>query len=104
MLIGFALAYATCMALSLALNRHFHQVWPQQKLSPPLAIGLRNTGWLLMVLTFIYCVKFQGIATGLVLVSGLFSAAACLLALLLHYAPRTALGLVIAFPVAGLLS
>lgn len=103
MLIAFALAYATCLALSLAMNRHFQQLWPMQKLSPHVAIILRNGGWLLLALTFFYCVKLEGIATGLVMVLGLFSAAACLLSLLLHYAPRIALGLVIAAPLAGLL-
>lgn len=103
MLIGFAFAYATCMALSLAMTRHFQQVWPKQKLSPQQATGLRNSGWLLLVLTLVYCATLEGIAVGLVLGLGLFSAAACLLALLLHYAPRMALGLVIAAPLAGLL-
>ena len=103
MLIAFALAYATCMALSLAMTRHFKQVWPRQKLSPHLATLLRNGGWVLLVLTLIYCAKLEGIAAGLVLALGLFSAAACLLSLLLHYSPRIALGFIIAAPLAGLL-
>lgn len=103
MLIAFALAYTTCLALSLAMNRHFQQLWPMQKLSPRVAMLVRNGGWLLLALTLIYCVKQEGIATGLVLGLGLFSAAACLLSLLLHYAPRIALGLVIAAPLTGFL-
>lgn len=103
MLFAFALAYATCMALSLAMNRHSQQVWPNHKLSPRKVTLLRNGGWLLLILTFAYCTKLEGIAVGLVLVLGLFSAAACLLSLLLHYAPRMALGLVVAAPLAGLL-
>src|SRR5688572_32982017 len=81
MLIAFALAYATCMALSLAMTRHFQQVWPRQKLSPRLATLLRNGGWMLLVLTLVYCAKLEGIAVGLVLLLGLFSAAAFLLSL-----------------------
>lgn len=103
MLIAFALAYTTCMALSLAMTRHFQQVWPRQKLSPRLATFLRNGGWILLVLTLVYCAKLEGIAVGLVLLLGLFSAAAFLLSLLLHYAPRVALVLVFAAPLAGLL-
>jgi len=104
MLFAFALAYATCMALSLAMNRHFQQVWPKQKPSSRIVILLRNSGWLLLILTITYCAKLEGVAVGLVLVLGVFSAAASLLSLLLHYAPRLALGLVIATPFAGLLS
>jgi hypothetical protein len=102
MLIAFALAYASCMALSLAMTRHFQQVWPKQKLSPRSVTLLRNCGWLLLILTLVYSAKLEGIAVGLVLVLGLFSAAAFLLSLLLHYAPRVALGLVFAAPLAGL--
>ena len=103
MLFAFALAYATCITLSLAMNRHFQQVWPSQKLSPRMTILLRNSGWILLTLTIIYCAKLEGIAVGLVLVLGLFSAAASLLSLLLYYAPRIALVLAIATPFAGLL-
>jgi hypothetical protein len=85
------------------MNRHFQQIWPKQILSPRAAILLRNAGWLLLLLTFIYCVKLEGIAVGLVLLTGLFTTAACLLALLLHYAPRVALGLMITAPLAALL-
>lgn len=103
MLIAFALAYATCLSLSLAMNRHFHQVWPKKTLSQRTAISLRNTGWLLLLLTLTCCAKLQGIAVGLVLMMGLFSATACVLSLLLQYAPRIAVGLAIATPLASLL-
>lgn len=103
MFFAFALAYATCIALSLAMSRHFKQVWPNHTLSPRMAVCLRNAGWLLLVSTLIYCTKLEGIAVGLVLLPALLTAAACMLALLLQYAPRIALGLVIAVPLAGLL-
>lgn len=103
MLLAFSLAYATCIVLCLAMNRHFQQLLPKQKLSPRAAMWLRNGGWLFLLLTIIYCTKLVGVAVGLVLVLGLFSAAACLLALLLNYAPRMALGLVIVVPLIGLL-
>lgn len=95
MLFAFALAYATCISLSLAMNRHFQQVWPKQNLSPRMAILLRNGGWLLLIVTLVYCAKLTGVAVGLVLVLGLFSAAACVLSLLLHYAPRLVLPLAV---------
>jgi len=98
MLIAFALAYTTCIALSLAMNRHFQQLWPTKKLSPRNTLLLRNSGWLLLILTIFYCVKLMGIAVGLVLVLGLFSTAAFLLALLLHYLPRAVLPLAVVVP------
>lgn len=98
MLIAFALAYITCITLSLAMDRHFQQVWPTQTLSSRIATVLRNGGWLLLVLTLIYCAKLTGIAVGLVLALGLFSAAACVLALLLQYAPRFVLPLAATIP------
>ena len=103
MLIAFALAYTTCISLSLAMNRHFHQIWPTQTLSPGAAILLRNAGWLLLLLTLVYCAKLEGIAVGLVLMLGLFSAAACMLSLLLHYAPRIALPFAVVIALMGLL-
>lgn len=103
MLIALALTYITCITLSLAMNRHFQQVWPTRTLSPRTASLLRNAGWLLLLITLVYCAKLEGIAVGLVLMLGLFSAAACILSLLLCYAPRMALGLVIAAPLAALL-
>lgn len=99
MLIAFALAYTTCISLSLAMNRHFQQVWPAQTLSVRIATLFRNGGWLLMILTLAYCAKLTGVAVGLVLAFGLFSAAACVLALLLHYAPKLVLPLAATIPV-----
>lgn len=98
MLIAFALAYITCISLSLAMNRHFQQVWPAQTLSSRIATVLRNGGWLLLILTLVYCAKLTGIAVGLVLALGLFSAAACVLALLLQYAPKFVLPLAATIP------
>lgn len=103
MLIALALAYTTCITLSLAMNRHFQQVWPTRTLSPRTAILLRNAGWLLLLLTLVYCAKLEGIAVGLVLMLGLFSAAACMLSLLLHYAPRIALPFAVVIALMGLL-
>lgn len=99
MLMAFALTYATCLLLSLAMNRHFQQVCPTKTLSPRNQFLLRNGGWLLLLITVAYCAKLAGIAVGLVLTVGLFSAAASALALLLHYAPRLVLPLAAAIPV-----
>ncbi|HSC68245.1 MAG TPA: DUF3325 domain-containing protein [Cellvibrio sp.] len=99
MLLAFALAYITCLSLSLAMNRHFQQVLPARVLSARLSAFLRNSGWLLLLLTVIYCAKLSGVAVGLVLAVGLFSAAACLLSLLLNYAPKSVLPLAASIPV-----
>jgi flagellar biosynthesis protein FliQ len=103
MLMAFALTYATCLLLSLAMNRHFQQVWPTKTLSPRNQSLLRNGDWLLLIITVGYCAELAGIAVGLVLIVGLFSAAACVLSLLLQYAPRMALNLVIVAPLTVLM-
>jgi hypothetical protein len=76
MLIALALAYTTCIALSLAMNRHFQQVWPTRTRSPRTAILLRNAGWLLLLITLVYCAKLEGVAVGLVLMLGLYALSA----------------------------
>ena len=103
MIFAFALAYITCIALSLAMNRHFQQVWPARVLSARVASFLRNGGWLLVLLTLVYCAKLSGFAVGLVLAFGLFSAAACLLSLLLNYQPKLVLPLAITIPALSLI-
>jgi hypothetical protein len=98
MLLAFALAYTTCLSLSLAMNRHFQQMWPSKTFSSRNQFLLRNGGWLLLIATVVYCAKVAGIAVGLVMTIGLFSAAACAVALLLQCAPRLALVLVATLP------
>lgn len=95
MLTAFALAYITCITLSLAMNRHFQQILPNHTLSPRIKMLLRNGGWLLLIITLLYCAKITGVAVGLVLLLGLFSACACMLAVLLHYLPRAVLPLAV---------
>lgn len=103
MLLAFALAYTTCLSLSLAMNRHFQQMWPSKTLSSRNMFLLRSGGWLLLTVTVVYCANVAGIAVGLVMTTGLFSAGACAVALLLQYAPRLALALVATTPVLSFL-
>ncbi len=91
MFFAFTLSYLSCLGLCMAMQRHFQQLWPQKKLSPPLARLFSTSGWLLLLGAIILAAQFEGIAVGLVFSAGLFSAAAFMLILLLNFAARAAL-------------
>ncbi len=102
MLINFALAYCTCVLLSTAINRHGAQIFPERKLPPKLTKALANSGWLLLLITAVLCMKQQGIGTGLAVLAGIFSAAIFVLALLFNYAARWIPAVGVLFIAAGL--
>jgi hypothetical protein len=102
MLLAFALIYAGCTALALAMNRHFQQVLPHRKAAVKTPLVLRSLGWLLLLAGTAYCIRISGVAVGLVAMFGLVSAAAALLAILLPYAPRLAVSIAVAAPLVGL--
>lgn len=103
MLLAFGLTYLSCLALSISMKRHFQQLFPSHSLSSQKIFILRGLGWLLLISSGIACTQSYGIATGLVLLCGLFSAAAFLIALLLHYSPRTTIALVVIQPLLALI-
>lgn len=102
MLLALGLTYLSCLALSISIKRHFQQLFPFHSLSPQKIFILRGLGWSLLISSGIVCAQSYGIATGLVLLCGLFSAAAFLTALLLHYSPRMTIALALIQPLLGL--
>lgn len=92
MLAAYALAYCSFLVLSMAMSKHFHQVFPGKKMPQPYVNLVRAVGWLLLVATLFFCSHLYGWATGLVAALGLMSVAAFVLALTLNYAPRLAPG------------
>lgn len=102
MLMVFALTYAGCASLCLAMSRHYQQLLPKRKPSPQVLLALRLLGWCLLASALVYCVALQGIAVALVSICGLLMAAAAILALLVAYRPGLAIFLAIATPVLSL--
>ncbi|MET0355647.1 MAG: DUF3325 domain-containing protein [Cellvibrio sp.] len=104
MLFAFALVYAGCASLCLAMDRHFQQLRPNQKPSRSTILMLRFFGSLLLIAATIYCAKIYGIALALVCLFGFVSAAAFSLILLMSYAPRFAISLAFIRPILGIVS
>ena len=84
------LALALCLvgfaALALAMDRHQRQVW--QRVRPRGRAPLRLVGVAALCAALAACVAHAGWATGLVLWTGLLSAAALAVALAMSYRPR----------------
>ena len=83
-----SLTYAGMTGLSLAMNRHFGQVWHKRTPPSSIKISLRISGWLLLMLALIPCINYWGTTIGLVIWPGFLSLAAILVALFLAYLPR----------------
>ncbi|WP_159993201.1 DUF3325 domain-containing protein [Roseomonas sp. 18066] len=103
-LLGLALAYAGFLALSLAMERHHEQVLAHRRIPARRRQLLFWGGWLLLAASMLPPVAAFGWGLGLVAWTGLLTAAAMPLALLLCYAPRVALFLGAAPLPAGLLA
>jgi hypothetical protein len=99
MALSFALAYAGFTALCLAMERHHEQVFHSRRIPPWRRRLFQGTGSALLAASLPAAVQGPGWALGLVIWTGLLTAAAMLLAMLLAYAPRLALLLAMApFP------
>nr|WP_324258848.1 DUF3325 domain-containing protein [Cellvibrio fontiphilus] len=90
MLLTYTLAYCSFLTLSMAMNKHFQQIFPHKKLLSIHANFLRFFGWALLVAALMYSSTLYGAATAPVILLGLLSAAAISLALLLNYRPKLA--------------
>ncbi|WP_419899487.1 DUF3325 domain-containing protein [Roseomonas sp. USHLN139] len=90
-LLGLALAYAGFLSLALAMERHHEQVFASRRIPVLRARLCFWGGWLLLALSLWPLVADFGWGLGLVAWTGLLTAAAMPLALLLCYAPRLAL-------------
>ena len=87
------LAYAGLAAFALAMDRHYRQMRGQKRGCPPqLRIALGIGGAAIQVLSLWAAARSWGWAEGSVAWFGAISGAATVLALLLAYHPRLALG------------
>jgi hypothetical protein len=84
---SFALCYAGLSGLCLAMDRHHQQVL-QRRGSAVWTRSLRAIGWVLLALSGLCCVVGWGVSVGVVAWSGILSAAALAIVVLLSYAPR----------------
>lgn len=86
--LSFALAYAGFAGLCLAMERHHEQVFGVRRIPPRRRHGLAWGGWLLLAASLLPVSLAHGAGPGITLWTGLLTAAALMLALLLSYAPR----------------
>lgn len=90
MLLALLMCYAGFTALCLSTDRH-HGELLHRKLSPRRRLGLRVTGWMLLVVSIWPAVDVAGWGLGLVEWCAVLMLSALLLVLLLPYRPRLAL-------------
>ena len=91
MLITYTLAYCSFLTFSMAMKKHFQQMFPQKNLLSLHSYLLQLCGWAQLVVALLYCSTQYGAATAVVILLGLLNTAAILLALLLNYCPTLAL-------------
>lgn len=88
---GLALAYSGWTALSLAMDRHYADIYGRGKeLDQATRNRYRWIGILALIATFAVCVQLAGWTIGAVLCLGIMTMGALLLVLLLTYAPKRA--------------
>lgn len=93
-----SLLYAACLTLSLAMPKHYKQIFSGRTLSSNSKVLLRSLGWLLLLLALVFAVQVWGAGYGLVLLLGALTALLFVLVLLLSYWPRGALTLALLLP------
>ncbi|MET0356065.1 MAG: DUF3325 domain-containing protein [Cellvibrio sp.] len=94
MLLSFLFSYFGFAALSLAKNRHYQQVWPDQKLLDTTAKILPTLGWTLLALGSVYIFQTSKISIAITEWLGMLSVAALLLILQFSYYPQSVAGIV----------
>jgi hypothetical protein len=102
-LLGFGLAYAGFLGLSLAMDRHHAELLGSRPAAARRLL-LRGLGWGLLGLSLLPCLALWGGGIGFVSWLGLLTAAGLGLIFLIPYAPRLALWLGPLLPLAGLLA
>jgi hypothetical protein len=86
--LGFATAHAGFVCLCLAMQRHHEQALGHRRIPPPLRRRLAGGGWLLLAASLALLVHAAGWGLGLVIWTGLLTAAALPVVVLLTYRPR----------------
>ncbi|OZI74214.1 DUF3325 domain-containing protein [Bordetella genomosp. 12] len=88
---AFCLAYAGFTALSMAMDRHFEDVFDR-----PLSVGLRRSlrlgGTLALAVSLLLCARLHGWSYGSVLWIGMLSLSGLVLIWIMTYRPRLAWG------------
>lgn len=88
---GVALAFSGFAANGITMDRHYAALHGRGKEpAPAIRLRLRTLGWLGLALSFAACIGASGWHIGPVVWCGVLSIAAWTVALLLQYAPRTA--------------
>jgi hypothetical protein len=97
---GILFAYTGMTLLSLAMARHFRQVW-HRELSPHHARWLRTSGWAFIGVSLFACMADSSWSLGMVAWCGALTAAAIALIFLLPYRPKAAVALAGVTPLAA---
>lgn len=86
--LGFACAHAGFVLLCLSMERHHEQVLGRRRIAPLRRRLLAGAGWLLLLLSPLPLVRADGWGLGVVSWTGLLTAAALPVVLLLTFRPR----------------
>ena len=93
----FASAYAGLACLSVAMDRHYADLYGRgAEPAPATRRQLQAGGALMLLVSLAWAIKLDGGALGLVFWTGGLTGAGLALALLLHYAPRRAVHMALA--------
>lgn len=82
-----AAAFLGFIALSLAMSRHFRNVFAAAEPAFRQRLALRLAGWLLLAVTAVLCIAVWGLSVGIVALFGVLTMSAFAVALMLTYAP-----------------
>lgn len=86
-MLSFIIAFVGFVFLSMAMKRHFKQLWSKRLLSLGKVIIFRCLGSVLLVGSGVLCITSEGTGIGLVYWCGLLTFAALLQSMLLTYLP-----------------
>ncbi|CCP10767.1 hypothetical protein SMSKK35_1392 [Stenotrophomonas maltophilia SKK35] len=104
MLLALTLSFSAFTALSLAMEKHQHDLHGKAAASPARRTQFRVLGWALLAVAFALCVADHGWAMGPVLWLGTMTLGGAVLSFGLYpYRPKWIAALAIALPAAGLL-
>lgn len=104
MLLALALSFSAFTALSLAMEKHQHDLHGKAAASPARRTQWRVLGWALLAVAFALCVADHGWAMGPVVWLGTMTLGGAVLSFGLYpYRPKWIAALAITLPAAGLL-
>ncbi|HGM7337561.1 TPA: DUF3325 domain-containing protein [Stenotrophomonas maltophilia] len=104
MLLALALSFSAFTALSLAMEKHQHDLHGKAAASPARRTQWRVLGWALLAVAFALCVADHGWAMGPALWLGTMTLGGAVLSFGLYpYRPKWIAALAITLPAAGLL-